>query len=293
MSVDHSRRTFLSVAAGSVLLPRTARSYSRILGANDRIQIGQIGCGHRAVGHRRMLKLSAETDPKFDFRSVCDLWTVNRQRAVDHSHQLFGQSPKAYKYSEEILADPQLDAVMIATGDHQHAKILAEVVKAGKDCYCEKPMANTIEDALLARDTVRASKQVVQMGSQWLSDPYQHRYATSFVPESWARSYLSTRAGTSMARGGTSRRTKTSLPSANGYRLGALVTGPVPRVHSMPALYFEFRLYKDFSGGITDQWYSHGSSLAHFYLDTFIPDETLRYGGHLSSGTTDAKIPTP
>ena len=73
---------FLSAAAGSVLLPGTARSYSRIVGANDRIQVGQIGCGHRAVGHRRMLKLSAQTDPKFDFRSVCDLWTVNRQRAV-------------------------------------------------------------------------------------------------------------------------------------------------------------------------------------------------------------------
>ena len=68
----------------------------------------------------------------------------------------------------------ELDAVMIATGDHQHARILAEVVRAGKDCYCEKPMANTIEDAC-SRATPSASKQVVQMGSQWLSDPYQHK----------------------------------------------------------------------------------------------------------------------
>ena len=50
-----------------------------------------------------------------------------------------------------------------------------EVVRAGKDCYCEKPMANTLEDAKLARDAVVMSKQVVQMGSQWLSCPYQHR----------------------------------------------------------------------------------------------------------------------
>ena len=83
--------------------------------------------------------------------------------------------PKTYKYSEELLADKELDAVMIGTGDHQHARILAEVVRAGKDCYCEKPMANTLEDAKLARDTVKASKQVVQMGSQWLSDPYQQQ----------------------------------------------------------------------------------------------------------------------
>ena len=146
-----SRREFL--ATSTMLL--SARSYSRILGANDRIQIGQIGCGHRSAGHRQMLKLSAATDPNFDLRSVCDLWSVNRERAADDVQTLFGQRPKTYQYSEEMLADQELDAVMIATGDHQHARILAEVVRAGKDCYCEKPMANTLEDAKLARDAVR------------------------------------------------------------------------------------------------------------------------------------------
>jgi hypothetical protein len=46
-----------------------------------------------------------------------------------------------------------------------------------------------------------------------------------------------------------------------------------------PRVYFEFRIFKDFSGGITDQWYSHASSLAHFYLDSFIPDDTVSNGG--------------
>src|SRR5438128_6141940 len=166
-----SRRTFLG--AGTLLL--TARSYARIVGANDRIQIGQIGCGHRASGHRKMLKMSAETDPNFDLRSVCDLWSVNRERAAEDAHRLFGKRPKTFQYSEEMLADPDLDAVMIGTGDHQHARILAEVVRAGKDCYCEKPLANTLEDAKLARDAVRATRQVVQMGSHWLSCRYQQQ----------------------------------------------------------------------------------------------------------------------
>src|SRR5262252_1167098 len=137
-----SRRDFL--AGGALLL--TARSDSRIVGANDRIQIGLIGCGHRSAGHRQMLKMSAATDPNFDLRSVCDLWSVNRERAAENAQRLFGAKPKTYKYSEELLADRDLDAVMIGTGDHQHARILAEVVRAGKDCYCEKPMANTLED---------------------------------------------------------------------------------------------------------------------------------------------------
>ena len=85
-----SRRGFL--AGGALLL--TARSYSRILGANDRIQIGQIGCGHRAVGHRQMLRMSAETDRNFDLRSVCDLWSLNRERAADDAQRLFGRRPK-------------------------------------------------------------------------------------------------------------------------------------------------------------------------------------------------------
>jgi predicted dehydrogenase len=270
-----SRRSLISTTACSI----AASSYSRILGANDRIQVAQLGCGHRAGGHRRMLKMSAETDPNFDLRSVCDLWSVNRERAAEDARKIFGKKPKTYQYSEELLADPGLDAVMIGTGDHQHARLLAEVVRAGKDCYCEKPMANTLEDAKLARDAVRASKQVVQMGSQWLSCPYQQK-----VRE--------------LVRGGRIGKVVSISQSWN-------FNGPrwhVPRDEDVaaireqdtdwkrwllgragrpfdPRVYFEFRIFRDFSGGITDQWYSHGSGLAHFYLDTFIPDDTVSNGG--------------
>jgi len=271
-----SRRTFVGAAAGSVL---TARSYARVIGANDRIQIGQLGCGHRASGHRRMLKLSAETDPNFDLRSVCDLGSVNREKAADDAERLFGRRPKTFKYSEEMLADRQLDAVMIGTGDHQHARLLAEVVRAGKDCYCEKPMANTLEDAKLARDAVRAGKQVAQMGSQWLSCPYQQQVRD-------------------MVRGGKLGKIVSISQdwNFNGPRWHVPKDEDIAAIREQdtdwkrwllgrpsrpfdPRVYFEFRIFKDFSGGITDQWYSHGSGLAHFYLDTFIPDDTVANGG--------------
>lgn len=274
-----SRRDIFKAVTAQIAVPVTALSYTRIIGANDRIQIGQIGCGARAHGHRNMLKLSAATDSNFDLRSVCDIWTVNREQAADHAAQLLTARPKTYKYSEELLADPQLDAVMLGTGDHQHARLLVEVVRAGKDCYCEKPMSNTLADAKLARDTVRASKQIVQMGSQWLSDPYQHR-----VRE--------------MIRGGKLGKIVAIDQSWNfngprwhvpkDERIAALrerdtdwtrwLAGRAYRPFD-PRLYFEFRIFKDFSGGITDQWYSHGSGLTHFYLDTFIPDNTVSNGG--------------
>jgi predicted dehydrogenase len=271
-----SRRSFVGAAAGSVL---TARSYARIIGANDRIQVGQLGCGHRASGHRRMLKLSAETHPNFDLRSVCDLWSVNREKAAADAERLFKTRPKTFKYSEELLADRELDAVMIGTGDHQHAKLLAEVVRAGKDCYCEKPMANTLEDAKLARDAVRAGKQVVQMGSQWLSCPYQQQ-----VREIVRSGKLGKIVAISQSW------------NFNGPRWHVPKDENVAAIREQdtdwkrwllgrpwrpfdPRVYFEFRIFKDFSGGITDQWYSHGSGLAHFYLDTFIPDDTVANGG--------------
>jgi predicted dehydrogenase len=257
----------------------TARSYARIIGANDRIQIGLLGCGHRSGGHRRMLKLSAQTDPNFDLRSVCELWTVNRERTADDVQRLFGARPKTFKYSEEMLADPQLDAVMIATGDHQHARILAEVVRAGKDCYCEKPMANTLEDAKLAREAVLTSKQVVQMGSQWLSCPYQQRVREIVrsgklgkvvaISQSWnyngPRWYVPNDPNVLSI--------KQEDTDWKRWLLGR------PDRPFNPRVYFEFRIFKDFSGGITDQWFSHGSGLAHFYLDTFIPDDIVANGG--------------
>lgn len=226
-----------------------------------------------------MLKKSAATDPNFDVRSVCDLWTANRERGAAEVQRIFGTKPKTFKYSEEMLADKELDAVMIATGDHQHARILAEVVRAGKDCYCEKPMANTLEDAKLARDAVKGSKQVVQMGSQWLSDPYQQRVREIVrsgklgkivsIDQSW--NFNGPR--WHVPRNPDIAAIREQDTDWNRWLLGRKARPFDPRV------YFEFRIFKDFSGGITDQWYSHGSGLAHFYLDTFVPDDTVSNGG--------------
>ena len=104
-----------------------------------------------------MVKIS-EKDKNLGVVAVCDIWKLNREKAAANCKKLFGTDVKQFKYSEEMLKMPELDAVMIATGDFQHAKILAEVVKAGKDCYCEKPMATDVEDAKLARSAVLGFK---------------------------------------------------------------------------------------------------------------------------------------
>ncbi|HTF20884.1 MAG TPA: Gfo/Idh/MocA family oxidoreductase [Chryseolinea sp.] len=267
-------------AAGVVMggMGLSAKSYARVIGANERINIGFLGCGSRSKGHQNMVQMSAKSK-NLNVVAVCDIWKVNKEKAAANCKKLFGADVKQFKYSEEMLKMPDLDAVMIGTGDHQHAKLLAEVVKAGKDCYCEKPMAENVDDAKLARSVVLASKQVVQLGSQWVSDPIQlkvrdiirsgklgqitkieqvwndnnHRWHSPDDPDVAAIREEDT--------------------DWNRWLLGK------PYVPFDPWKYFEFRIFRDYSGGITSQWMSHGAGLVHFYTDTTIPDSMVANGG--------------
>ena len=282
-----SRRSFLgkttagiagvSVVAGSVNAMNKS-SYERIIGSNDRINIGFLGCGARSKGHQNMVKMSAK-EKNLDVVAVCDIWKGNREKTAARCKELFGNEVKQFKYSEEMLGMAGLDAVMIATGDFQHAKILAEVVKAGKDCYCEKPMAIDLEDAKLARKAVLESKQVVQMGSQWVSDPVQLKVRDI------------------VRSGKLGQITKIEqVWNDNGPRWHDPNDPDVAAIREEdtdwkrwllgkpyepfdPWKYFEFRIFRQYSGGITSQWMSHAIGLVHFYTDTAIPDSIMASGG--------------
>jgi predicted dehydrogenase len=281
-----SRRKFIGKTAagiaGVTVLSNgsslSAASYRRIIGANDRINIGFLGCGSRGSDHQTMVKAS-EKDKNIGVVGVCDIWKLNRENAAANCKKLFGNDVKQFKYSEEMLKMPELDAVMIATGDFQHAKILAEVVKAGKDCYCEKPMATDVADAKLARSAVLASSQVVQCGSQWISDPIQLKVRE--IIRSGKLGQI-----TKIEQVWNDNNPRWHVPDDpdvaaireadtdwNRWLLGK------PYVPFDPWKYFEFRIFRDYSGGITSQWMSHGAGLVHFYTDTAIPDSMVANGG--------------
>jgi len=276
-----SRRTFLGTSVTGMVGFSTglsAKSYKRVIGSNDRINIAFLGTGGRSFGHRRMVQGSYQ-DKNLVVVAVCDLWKQNREKAAADCLEKFDTKVKQFKYSEELLKDKDVDAVMIATGDHQHARILDEVVKAGKDCYCEKPMAQNIEEAKLARDTVLNAKQIVQMGSQWVSEPI-HRKVRDIV--------RSGRLGqiTKIDQCWNDNNHRWHEPDDpdvasireedtdwNRWLLG------MPYEPFDPRKYFEFRIFKKYSGGITSQWMSHGIGLVHFYTDTAIPDSMVSNGG--------------
>src|SRR5690349_278801 len=168
------RRRFLMGAGGALMAGSSAlsaKSYARVSGANDRIRLAQLGCGGRSHGHVHMTHMASQ-QTQVEIVAVCDIWSLARERRAKQVKDLFNTDPKSYKYSEQMLESHDIDGVMIATGDHQHAKLCAEVVQAGKDCYVEKPFANVLEEAKATRAAVKASKQMVQMGTQHRSQPY-------------------------------------------------------------------------------------------------------------------------
>jgi predicted dehydrogenase len=272
--LDHNlnRRAFLAASAFSM----SAQSYERILGSNDRIRLGQLGCGDRSGGHIHMVKLASARTP-VETVAVCDLWSRARDRRSAQVEGMFGKRPEAYKYDEQLLERKDVDGVMIATADFQHAKLCAAVVGAGKDCYVEKPFANTLEDAKAARAAVKASKQVVQMGTQHRSQPYPLAVRDLIQAGRIGKIVkISQEWNVNMQRWHGRPAVKELREEDTDWKRWLL--GKPDRPFD-PRVYLEFRLYRNFSSGIFDQWLSHASDLVHLWTGETHPVSAVANGG--------------
>jgi predicted dehydrogenase len=278
-----NRRSFLNHTAswvGAAALGSTASSYSRILGANGRISLGHIGVGNRG---RELAWIVSQLKDKanVEMTAVCDLWKVNREKAAAVAEKVYGRAPRSFQYMEDLLALKDVDAVLIATGDFQHAPVLKLVAEAGKDAYVEKPMANDLEEAKAARHAVLAQKNlVVQIGTQHRSEPYQ--IATRELIKFGVLGEVSKVEIVWNYHGPRWRgrpEVKQIREEDTDWRKWLLAK---PYRPFDPQAYFEFRLYKDFSSGIADQWMSHGIDLIHYFLDDHFPRSVVAHGGIFS-----------
>ncbi|RPJ55906.1 MAG: gfo/Idh/MocA family oxidoreductase [Acidobacteria bacterium] len=168
---DLSRRQFVSTAAKGTAVAWTALSRSRVLGANDRIAIGQIGCGDRGIDTHMKTIHKYDAAENVQFTAVCDPWRPRREEAAGLIKAWYGIEAKTFVSYEDLLALKDVDAVMIASCDHQHARHLEAVAKAGKDAYCEKPLAKNMDELITAFDAVKKAGIVVQVGTQLRSFP--------------------------------------------------------------------------------------------------------------------------
>jgi len=175
-----NRRDFFGRAAGTVASVSMLASSSaaaarpsvtpkvtgRPLGANDRINIGMIGCGMQFYGllDRAVNRRKKETND-FEFAAVCDVWEPRLTLGQEAT-----KAQKTYRDYRELLANPDIDGVMIVVPDHWHFKMASEACRAGKDVYLEKPMTYTIEEAAELNDLVNETGKVLQVGGSGPAD---------------------------------------------------------------------------------------------------------------------------
>ena len=274
-----NRRSFINQAAslvGAAAVGTTALSYSRVLGANDRISLGHIGVGSRGRGLDWIVS-RVKDEHNAEMTAVCDLWKVNRERAVSSNEKFYGRAPRAFAEPEELLALKDVDAVLISTPEHSHSPVLKMVAEAGKDAYCEKPMGNVLEEVKAARDAVLSRNRIVQVGTQHRSELYP-RAAHDLVQTGALGDVSKVEVVWNYhgPRWRGRREVKQIREEDTNWRKWLMTKPDRP---FDPQLYFEFRLYKDFSSGIADQWLSHGIDLVHWFMDDPLPKSVVANGG--------------
>jgi len=265
----------------------TAAMARRVLGANERINVGVIGCGGMGTNHLRKL-VDASTKGEINARviAVCDVYEPRRLRAEGIS------KAKGFIHYRDMLDMKELDAVWIATPDHLHATITIDAMNAGKDVYCEKPMTRYWEEAKRVYETVEKTGRVLQIGSQHCSLP-RWRKAGELVKAGKIGKLVWTQS--SAVRNATRDRDERDYyvdPKANPKNLcWEAFLGPAPKRPFDPIRFFRWRKFWDYSGGIPTEWFSHNLHQLLPVIGLEFPLRVVAGGGrYIWKG--DREIPT-
>ena len=274
-----TRREFMSKtaigAAGLAFVGTGMLSSSRAYGANDRLSIGMVGPGQR--GRSLMGDFHKAADAaNAEITAVCDIWTVNQDRGAKMVKDWWGKEPRRFRNLEDMLALDDLDGVIVATADFQHARMLAQAVKAGKDVYCEKPMANDLEDAENALKAVTDSGRVVQIGTQRRSDG-THAAAAELMKSGVLGTICKVDVSWNYY-GARWRRGDLNEVKEQDVDWKRFLMGKRYRPFD-PHQYMEWRLFRDFSSGIPDQWMSHMIDVVHWLTGEQFPSSVVAHGG--------------
>ncbi len=255
---QHNRRRFLKTtmvmtAGGLVPLGTVHRAYG-FLAANDRPQIGQIGCGGQGNG------ITSSASRFGDVVAVCD---VDRQHAEKAKANQGKGKAEIYEDYRKLLERSDIDVVTIGTPDHWHTKIAIEAMQAGKDVYCEKPLTLTIEEGQLLCKVVRETKKVFQVGTQ-------------------QRSHGEFAKAAAMCRNGRLGKIQKILVAIGGGDKGGpfknekapsqlnwdVWLGQTPKVEYIKErCHYQFRWWYEYSGGKMTDWGAHHVDVAHWMLD--------------------------
>jgi predicted dehydrogenase len=247
----------------------TAASYNRVLGANDRIQLGAIGVGDRG---RHVMGLF-QKNTSVQVNAVCDIYGVS----IDHALQ---QAPGAKSFNDhrKLLEIKELDAVLIATPDHWHATCAIDALNAGKDVYVEKPLTLKIEEGPQIVKAARVNDRVCQVGMQQRSGPHYIQAKKEYIDTGKLGKITLCRTWWH-GNGYHLRKAPASLQQKPSNLDWAHFLGPVKWREWDPQQYYNWRAYLDFGGGQVTDLFTHWIDVVHMFMEKEVPTSAVASGG--------------
>ena len=276
-----TRRCFLkltSAGTAGLAVSASASSYARILGANDRVRVGIVGYSDRTRSSLIPAFLKHAGGMNMEIVAVSDIWSLRREEAEAQLESKIGRKPALARNNDELYERKDVDAVIVATADFQHALHAVEAVRAGRDAYVEKPLANTMEDARAVRAAVKETGKVVQIGTQRRSASNYHA-AKDFIQSGKFGDIVAVEMTWNVNQPGRWRRPSVvpKLRQEDTDWERYLLNRPKEPFDARK--YLEFRLFWPFSSGIPDQWMVHQIDTVHWFTGLPRPRSVVANGG--------------
>jgi predicted dehydrogenase len=272
----HFMKQTASVAAVGLAAGTARKAVAQASSANERLGVGVIGVGGRGTGHANTWKWLAENGGNVEIVAVCDVYRPRVDRAVER----FGG--KGYMDHRELLADPNVDIVSIATPDHHHAPQAIDAMLAGKDVYCEKPLTHwsQFEAGKRLAQVAKETERVFQLGTQGMSDGawWQMR---QLVQDGLIGRPLHAECG--YFRVGDWGERGMPIEDANakpGKDLNwEAFLGDRPKRDFDVSRFFRWRMYEDYAGGPSTDLFPHSFTPVATALDLQAPGYAVATGG--------------
>ena len=273
------RRGFMKLgAAAAGATAFSASSYASILGANDRVRVGVVGCGDRMKSSLIPAFQESAKELNFELVAVSDLWNRRREEGSAFIQKLSGNPIATARNNDELYARKDVDAVVIATADFQHALHGVEAVNAGRDAYVEKPTAHTMPDARAFLAAVKQTGKIVQVGTQRRSTP-SYQKAAEYIQSGKFGDIVMVEMTWNVNQPGRWRRPKAVplLKEQDTDWKRYLLNRPYEPCDARK--YLEFRLFWPYSSGIPDQWLVHQIDTVHWFTGLPHPRSVVANGG--------------
>lgn len=265
MSIQTTRRDLLRGGAAAL----TAASYSRVLGANDRIRYGVIGVGDRGQHDMGLF----QTHKELDVVAICDVYGVRADQAK-------AKAPGAKTFGDHraVLDQKDIDIVQITTPDHWHAPIAIDALNAGKDVYCEKPLTLRIEEGPAIVKAARVNNRVCQVGMQQRSGKHYLQAKAEYIDSGKIGKVTLCRTwwhGNSWHL----RKAPAEFQTQPATLDWARFVAPVKWRDYDPQQYYNFRAYLDFGGGQVTDLFTHWIDVVHMFMGQEVPFSAQAAGG--------------